>query len=26
MENYASQVESAYLKLWQRYLTQRKSF
>lgn len=26
MENYARQVESAYLKLWQRYLTQRKAY
>jgi protein O-GlcNAc transferase len=26
MENYASQVESAYMNLWQRYLTQRKAF
>ncbi|MBT9547291.1 MAG: hypothetical protein IV090_18000 [Candidatus Sericytochromatia bacterium] len=25
MENYARQVESAYLKLWQRYLTQRSA-
>jgi len=25
MENYARQVESAYVKLWQRYLTQRSA-